>query len=87
MTKSPDTSQVFFRREYEHELETWLRVRFGYLCTTFVALGLIQLIASIVGMFGPTAPGDLGGAIVGAVSTMLSLCIVAYFFLERDRFE
>ncbi len=87
MTKSPDTSQVFFRREYEHELETWLRVRFGYLCTTFVALGLIQLLASIVGMFSPEAPGDRGGAIVTAVSTMLSLCIVAYFFLERDRFE
>ncbi|MEE9128588.1 MAG: PP2C family protein-serine/threonine phosphatase [Phycisphaerales bacterium] len=83
MTKSPDTSQVLFRREYEHELETWLRVRFGYLCTTFVALGLIQLIASIFGMFGP----NVSGAIVTAISTTLTLCIVAYFFLERDHFE
>ncbi len=83
MTKSPDTSQVLFRREYEHELETWLRVRFGYLCTTFVALGLIQLIANIFAMFGP----NVSGAIVTTAGTTLSLCIVAYFFLERDRFE
>ncbi len=34
---SPDTSQVLFRHEYEHELEAWLRRRFTWLCATYAA--------------------------------------------------
>ena len=41
----PDTSQVLFRHEYEHELDTWLRRRFTYLCVTYVVLGGLRFIA------------------------------------------
>ncbi len=83
MTKSPDTSQVFFKREYERELETWLHRRFGYLCMVFVGLGILQLGASGIAMFG----GNLGGAILHAMRSVGLLCIVAYYFLQREQYE
>ena len=83
MSKNPDTSQVLFKREYERELETWLHRRFGYLCMIFVALGFLQLVVSIFEMFGD----NLGGAILTALRSGGLLCIVAYYFLQREQYE
>ena len=84
MTKSPDTSQVLFPREYEHELETWLRVRFGYLCVTYLIIGGLDLGSKAL-WFASEVTG--GGALVAAVTgigTLALLGIVAYFlFIKR----
>ncbi len=43
---STDTSQVLFRAEYQHELDSWLRRRFAYLCLTYGVLAAFGLISS-----------------------------------------
>jgi hypothetical protein len=71
---SPDTSQVLFRREYEHELETWVRRRFTWLCLTYATLGAVGLVRGIVLALG-----------LPAIAAVASLAIVALFYLRRER--
>ena len=88
---SPDTSQVLFRHEYEHELETWVRRRFTYLCVTYAVLGAINLTASVLALVGMSARGA-GAALRSAVAITsgegaLGIAIVAWFYLRRGRHE
>jgi hypothetical protein len=85
---SPDTSQVLFRREYEHELETWLRRRFTWLCVTYVAVGVAGLAFSLLlvllaqpAAFTPTR------IVLATGGAAVSLAIVAFFFVRRERHE
>ena len=91
MKVSPDTSQVLFRHEYEHELDTWLRRRFAYLCITYVVLGAINLLASALALLGLSGAGAAGPLVIATSVTAgegaVSLAIVALFFLRRHRHE
>ena len=88
---SPDTSQVFFHHEYEHELETWVRRRFTYLCVTYAVLGAINLTASALALVGMSVRGA-DAALRSAVAITsgegaLGIAIVAWFYLRRGRHE
>jgi hypothetical protein len=80
-----------FRREYEHVLETWLRRRFTWLCVTFVVVGGIKLLwraLVLLNLAGAEAtPSLVGATSLTAVEGVVSLGIVAFFYLERKRFE
>jgi hypothetical protein len=84
---SPDTSQVLFRREYEHELESWLRRRFNWLCTTYVGLGLLNLVGVIAIVVAHAGGPEAAAILLSLGSSLLSLVIVGLFFLRRERQE
>jgi hypothetical protein len=84
---SPDTSQVLFRREYEHELETWLRRRFNWLCSTYVGLGLLNLAGVIVIVAAHAGGPDPPRIVLLLSNTVVSLVIVGLFFLRREHHE
>ncbi len=88
---APDTSQVMFRHEYEHELESWLRRRFGWLCIAFFALGTAKFLwraSSLLSYSGTDVDRALVGATtVTTVEGALSLAIVAAFYFRRGRYE
>jgi len=82
-----DTNQVLFRREYEHELDAWLRGRFGLLCIAYLGLGGLRLLihgASLYGMMrlDVAAPRLVGGAVY-VVGSMLALATIAIFYVRR----
>ncbi len=84
---SPDTSQVLFRSEYEHELEAWVRRRFAYLCITYVSLGAINLAVSLLALASLAGSGVARTFIYGALAScseaVAALLIVIIFFLRR----
>jgi hypothetical protein len=79
---SPDTSQVLFRHEYEHELETWVRRRFTWLCIAYVVLGAVSLTWSLLQVVGQ--PAGAAGIVLTIVAAVASLAIVAVFFVRRE---
>ena len=81
MPRSPDTSQVLFRREYEHELETWLRRRFAMLCLAYGSLAVIDLTFRTLRL---VTGGNLAGVIAAALA-VVSLLIVGFFFVRGRR--
>jgi hypothetical protein len=81
MPRSPDTSQVLFRREYEHELETWLRRRFALLCLAYGSLALINLSFRTLRL---VTGANLAG-VIAAVLAAVSLLIVVFFFVRGRR--
>lgn len=82
MKRSPDTSQVVYRREYEQELETWLHRRFGYLCITYIALGAADLLVRLL-----AGSHSAGGIALLIGTTAISLLIVGYCYKYRRRLE
>ncbi|MHC4992471.1 MAG: PP2C family protein-serine/threonine phosphatase [Planctomycetota bacterium] len=90
MKTSPDTSQVMFRREYEHELETWVRRRFNWLCGAFVALGAVKVLWGIVILANLSRVGGgsrTAAAILVTVTGAAWLVVVGVFFARRRRYE
>ncbi|MHC4415461.1 MAG: PP2C family protein-serine/threonine phosphatase [Planctomycetota bacterium] len=86
---SPDTSQVLFRHEYEHELETWVRRRFTFLCVTYGVLGAINLLLgapALLGAFGPGAAG-VSPSLITTGEGAVWLVIVGFFFHRRSGHE
>ncbi len=88
----PDTGQVMFRSEYEHELETWLRRRFAYLCLAYFALGAVMLVFRTVALIaaaravsqpGPTAAAAMFVA-TGLAAVSLGIVVVFYLRGRRD---
>lgn len=73
---SPETSQVLFRHEYEHELDQWLRRRFSYLCTTYVVVIAAGLVID-----------SLSAQPMSAAKNAVALLVVAFFAYRRDRHE
>lgn len=73
----PDTSQIMFRHEYEHVLETWLRRRFAYLCITYLCVGGITVIFRAL----------TGAMVIAAIEAAASLAIVTAFFFRGRRDE
>jgi hypothetical protein len=87
---SPDTSQVLFRREYEHALETWVRRRFVWLCIAFVALGAVKVLWGVlilVILAGAGAGAHVGATVLIAASGGLWIIVVGVFFVQRHRHE
>lgn len=90
---SPDTSQVLFRSEYEQELETWLRRRFGYLCIAYVVLEAILLINQIVGAVWPPESLRDGSTIFALAAIRIGGALVAllvtghFLFVRRKLLE
>ncbi|MHC4776780.1 MAG: PP2C family protein-serine/threonine phosphatase [Planctomycetota bacterium] len=82
MKTSPDTSQVLFRREYEHELETWVRRRFTWLCIAYVVLGALGLTWEY--LVGPGQPAGTARLVLSTGAGALSLVIVGLFFWRRE---
>ncbi len=82
MKRSPDTSQVVYRREYEQELETWLHRRFGYLCITYIVLGVAELAARLL-----AGSQSLGAVTLLIATSVLSLMIIAYCYRYRRQLE
>lgn len=81
---SPDTSQVLFRHEYEHELEGWLRRRFKYLCVTYLIIGALDLGSKALWFASEVTGGGALAAVVTGIGTLALLGIVAYFlFIKR----
>jgi hypothetical protein len=78
---SPDTSQVLFRREYEEELESWLRRRFEFFV---VACAVLACGLALTGLLR-LAAGGIWGPVLLAVEGSLGLGIAAFFFLRRGR--
>ena len=90
MPRSPDTSQVLFRHEYEHELETWLRRRFALLCLAYGSLALIDLTFRTLRLIAggnPDQPGRVTAGVTGAVLAAVSILIVGVFFVRGRRDE
>ena len=90
MPRSPDTSQVLFRHEYEHELETWLRRRFALLCLAYGSLGLIELTFRTLRLIGGGPHDQPGWQLAGAIAVAMaavSLLIVWIFFVRGRRDE
>ncbi len=87
----PDTSQVMFRHEYEHALETWLRRRFAYLCVAYFALGACMLVFRTVAMIAAarveSLPGITTAMVVATGLAAVSLGIVIVFYLGGRRDE
>ncbi|MCH6563842.1 MAG: hypothetical protein IH800_15635 [Myxococcales bacterium] len=84
MPRSPDTSQVLFRHEYEHELETWLRRRFALLCLAYGSLALIDLTFRTLRLIAggnPDQPGRVTAGVTGAVLAAASMLIVGVGWL------
>ncbi len=88
---TPDTSQVLFRSEYEHELETWVRRRFAYLCLTYVALGAVNLAIGVLALAGLAGGGVARSFVYGAmtycIEAVAALLIVIVFYMRRQRHE
>ena len=86
---STDTSQVLFRAEYQHELDTWLRRRFAYLCLTYGVLAAFGLISSTweLATFWRSIPAAsvLILTLLTSGKGAASLAIVAFFYLRRER--
>jgi hypothetical protein len=79
-----------FRREYEHELETWVRRRFNWLCAALVALGAVKLLWGIVilaSLSDASAASRTGAAVLIAVTGAAWLVVVGVFFVRRRRYE
>ena len=90
MPRSPDTSQVLFRHEYEHELETWLRRRFALLCLAYGSLALIDLTFRTLRLIAdgnPDQPGRVMAGVIAAALAAVSVLIVGVFFVRGRRDE
>jgi serine phosphatase RsbU (regulator of sigma subunit) len=71
---------IQFRAEYERELETWLRRRFRYLCVTYLALGVADVVLSMLDI-GEIPASALAIEMVGKT---LRLSVIAYFLFGRS---
>jgi hypothetical protein len=79
-----------FRREYERELETWVRRRFNWLCAALGALGAIKLLWGIVilaNLSDASAASRVGAATILVAAGTAWLVVVGVFFLRRRRYE
>lgn len=87
----PDTGQVQFTREYEHEIETWLRRRFTYLCIAYAVLAtanLVSFLLAVVAMVGGEEVSmGRGGTAILAAKGVLSMAVVLGFYARREAHE
>ena len=74
-----DESQSLFGSEYRQELETWLRQRFRYLCITYLAVGVLHLLWTLLLSADMTVPALL----IGGVGRASTLGVIGYYFFER----
>jgi hypothetical protein len=89
-----DTAAVLqtglFRSEYEQEMESWLRRRFGYLCMAYIGWDLLLLAVKIALLFMAPQEGALRGPYfiahgIGIGEILLSLGVVSWFFVAGQK--
>ncbi len=77
-----DSTQAYFRSEYEREMESWLRRRFEWLCLGYLILGaLVVALRMLLGF--EQGPGRWTAILANALAGGLSLGAVSYFYFGR----
>ena len=82
---SPETAQVVFRREYEDELESWLRRRFELLAVTCAVLAFGSASVGLFSFLRAAGAGAGDLALLMALEGGLALAVVGFFFVRRRR--
>ena len=77
MTRHPQTASVLFKREYQHELEDWLRRRFRSFCIWCMVVVVLGLLRELL------FANQWRGLLFTVPATAISLGVISSFALSR----
>lgn len=73
----PQTASVLFRREYQHELEDWLRTRFRSFCIACIVIVVLDVVRELL------LGADLRGLLFTVPAVAISIGVISTFAISR----